>query len=72
MLPELSAYNPNAFVQSYLHKFMPYLMGAVKKERERSQAFMAIGKVGIAVGSSMVLYIEPMVNIIKEAFVIKG
>ncbi|KAK6543250.1 phosphatidylinositol kinase- protein kinase tor1, variant 2 [Orbilia ellipsospora] len=66
LIPILAAYNPDEFVSSYLHHCMMHLQSQLKKERDRSVAFVAIGQVAIAVGSSMNPYLEAILQCIKD------
>ncbi|CRK49109.1 hypothetical protein BN1723_020736, partial [Verticillium longisporum] len=45
LIPDLASYSPAEFDQSYLHKFMVYLIGMLKKDKERTDAFLAIGNI---------------------------
>lgn len=66
LIPILAAYNPEEFVSSHLHRCMMHLQAQLKKERDRSVAFVAIGQVAIAVGSSMNPYLEAVLQCIKD------
>ncbi|KAL1921057.1 uncharacterized protein VTP21DRAFT_11692 [Calcarisporiella thermophila] len=66
LIPTLAAYNTQTFVDLYLHRCMSYLLGQLKKERDRSAAFIAIGKVTMEVGSNISQYLEPIVANIRE------
>lgn len=72
LIPILAAYNPEDFVSLYLHKCMLYLQTQLKRERERSVSFLAIGQVAIAVGSNMNPYLDPVLQSIKEGLSVKG
>ncbi|KXJ19820.1 Serine/threonine-protein kinase mTOR [Exaiptasia diaphana] len=63
LIPRLAAFQPQRFVKTYLHKdVIPYLIGALKRDRERSSAFKAVSLVAIAVKNN----IEPHCKIILE------
>ncbi|GAO47492.1 hypothetical protein G7K_1698-t1 [Saitoella complicata NRRL Y-17804] len=72
LIPTLAAYNPNEFVASYLHKCMLHLLGLLKKEKDRTAPFDAVGRVAIAVGSSMGPYLDAILASIKEGLAMKG
>ena len=66
LVPILAGYWPTEFSHGYLHKFMMYLQGQLKKEKDRSPAFLAIGKVTSAVGSSIEAYLDGILVFIRE------
>lgn len=49
IVPILAGFNEPEFARGFLRKFMVYLQGQLKKERERNPALLAIGKVAISV-----------------------
>ena len=65
-IPVLADYHAVEFVNNYLHKFMIYLQSSLKRERERNTAFIAIGKIAIAVGSAMGQYLDGIILYIRE------
>lgn len=65
LIPNLASYNPTEFVNSYLHKCMTHLQSQLKKDH-RSAAFLAIGKVAMAVGSNTSPYLDAILVSIKE------
>ncbi|KAI9000239.1 armadillo-type protein [Gaertneriomyces semiglobifer] len=72
MIPVLAQFDPADFVTAYLNGCMAYLLSQLKKDRDRSAAFIAIGKVAIAVGSSMGPYLDATLQNIKEGLNAKG
>jgi serine/threonine-protein kinase mTOR len=70
LIPRLAEYNPDEFVSSYLHNCMGYLLGQLKKEKDRSAAFIAIGHVSIAVSSNISGYLDNILASVKDALVI--
>lgn len=72
LVPILAAYHPMEFSNTYLHKFMIHLQGQLKKERDRNPAFLAIGKVASAVGSSIDAYLDGILVFIREGLSIKA
>ena len=67
IIPILAEYSPMDFVQNYLHKFMMYLQGLLKKDKERNSAFMAIGSIANAVASAIAPYLDNILVFIREA-----
>lgn len=72
LIPILAAYWPTEFSHSYLHKFMIHLQGQLKREKDRNPAFIAIGKVASAVGSSIEAYLDGILVFIREGLGIKA
>ncbi|KAF8421355.1 armadillo-type protein [Terfezia claveryi] len=72
LIPNLASYNPQEFVASYLHKCMMHLQAQLKKDRDRSAAFMAIGKVAMAVGSNTSPYLDAILGSIREGLSAKS
>ena len=72
MIPILAAYTPPEFTNNYLHQCMLHLQGLLKRDKERSQAFVAVGKVASAVGSSIAPYLESILSYIKEGLAMKA
>lgn len=72
LIPTLAAYNPADFSATYLHKCMLYLLSLLRKERDRSSAFIAIGHIAIAVGSATRPYLDSILTAIKEGLQAKG
>jgi serine/threonine-protein kinase mTOR len=66
LIPSLAGYNPEEFVATYLHKCMGHLLGQLKKEKDRSASFIAIGQVAIAVGSSITPYLDHILGSVKD------
>jgi len=72
LIPELANYSPTEFAQSYLHKFMVFLSGMLKKERERNDAFMAIGNIANAVKSAIAPYLDGVLIYVREGLSLKS
>lgn len=72
IVPILAAYAPTEFAQTYLHKFMIYLQGQLKKDKERNNAFVAIGKVARAVNSNIAPYLDGIVVFVREGLSVKA
>ena len=72
MIPVLAGYSPSEFSSTYLHKFMTYLLGQLKKDKERNDAFISIGKVANAVGSAIAPYLDSILVYIREGLSFKA
>ena len=72
VVPILAGYAPDQFVQAYLHKFMIFLQGQLKKDKERNPAFIAIGKIAHAVGSSIAPYLDGIIVFVREGLSVKA
>ena len=66
IIPILASYAPQDFVQLYIHKFMVYLLGQLKKDKERNSSFIAIGKIATAITSSLTPYLDNIMLSIKD------
>ncbi|KAG0095495.1 phosphatidylinositol kinase- protein kinase tor1 [Podila epicladia] len=75
LIPELAKYNPDDFINYYLHRAMVHLLGLVQidrerptviKDMERSLAFMAIGKVALVVKNGMDFFLDDTMFAIKD------
>ncbi|KAF2398484.1 hypothetical protein EJ06DRAFT_583742 [Trichodelitschia bisporula] len=71
LIPALAAYAPPEFTSGYLHQSMMHLQGLIKRDKDRSAAFVAVGKVASAVGSSIAPYLESILGYIKEGLTAK-
>ncbi|KAI9272821.1 armadillo-type protein [Phascolomyces articulosus] len=72
MIPTLAYYDPSTFTELYLHKSMTYLLGLLRKDRDKRDAFIAIGDVAEHVKSNMNPYLESIITCVKEALSVKG
>ncbi|MCJ1306656.1 phosphatidylinositol kinase- protein kinase tor1 [Agyrium rufum] len=72
IIPILAGYAPEEFSKSYLHKFMTYLLGQLKKDSARNESFLAIGKIANAVGSNISPYLDSILVYIRDALSIKA
>ncbi|KAJ3215347.1 phosphatidylinositol kinase- protein kinase tor1 [Dinochytrium kinnereticum] len=68
----LAEFDPETFVNLYLGSTMNYLLTQVKKEKDRSAAFIAIGKVAKEVASNITPYLDAILKNFKECMVSKG
>ena len=72
LIPELANYSPTEFAQSYLHKFMVFLSGMLKKDKERNDAFLAIGNIANAVKSAIAPYLDGVLIYVREGLSLKS
>jgi FKBP12-rapamycin complex-associated protein len=72
MLPDLASFDSEQFVSTYFSQTMMYLLSQLKKDKERATAFSAIGRIAMAVGSSIAPHLDAIVLAIKESLVTKG
>lgn len=66
LIPDLAIYAPTQFSEDHLHQFMIYLSAMLKREKERNDAFVAIGSVANAVKSAMAPYLDGILIYIRE------
>lgn len=67
LIPELAACQPLQFTASYLGVCFPFLLNQLKKERDRGCAYLAIGRLSLAVGPEISKYLDSLFTIIKES-----
>ncbi|KAI9303923.1 armadillo-type protein [Cunninghamella echinulata] len=72
IIPTLASYDPTTFAELYLRKSMSHLLNLLKKDRDKRDAFITIGKVAIQVKSNMGPYLDATLTSIKDALMIKG
>lgn len=72
LIPELANYSPTEFAQSYLHKFMMFLSGMLKKDKDRNDAFLAIGNIANAVKSAIAPYLNGVLIHVREGLSLKS
>ncbi|CAG8540856.1 14593_t:CDS:10, partial [Acaulospora colombiana] len=72
LIPVLAEFDDKEFVASNVHKCMAYLLAQLKKDRDRSSSFIAIGQVACAVGSNIGPYLDSILSSIKEGLTTKG
>ena len=64
IIPALATFSPDAFVHDYLNKFMDHLSEKMARSSRRGIAYLAVGKVAIAVGRAFVPYLVRIIIII--------
>ncbi|KAL6718509.1 phosphatidylinositol kinase-related protein kinase tor1 [Lecanora helva] len=72
IIPILAGYSPETFSSLYLFKFMTFLQGQLKKDKERNPAFIAIGKVAHAVGSAIAPFLDGIIVFVREGLSVKA
>jgi serine/threonine-protein kinase mTOR len=72
LIPELANYSPNEFASLYLHKFMVFLSGMLKKDKDRNDAFLAIGCIANAVKSAIAPYLDGVLIYVREGLSLKS
>ncbi|GFS18339.1 serine/threonine-protein kinase mTOR [Elysia marginata] len=66
-LPRLAAFNPPVFSRIYLQETINFLLSILKRERDRSQAFLALGFLAIAVQGEILTYMSRIMDIIRTS-----
>ncbi|KAK8078846.1 armadillo-type protein [Apiospora phragmitis] len=72
LTPDLANYAPSEFSHQYLHKFMVYLSGMLKKDKERNDAFLAIGNIANSVKSAIAPYLDGVLIYVREGLSIQS
>jgi FKBP12-rapamycin complex-associated protein len=72
IIPFLATYAPSEFSATYLHACMLHLQTIIRKDRDRDKAFIAIGKIACAVGSSIAPYLDGILSFIRENLAAKA
>ncbi|KAI9151477.1 Serine/threonine-protein kinase tor2 [Paramyrothecium foliicola] len=72
LVPDLASYSPADFAHTWLHKFMVYLSGMLKKDKERNDAFLAIGNVANSVKSAIAPYLDGVLIYVREGLSIQS
>lgn len=72
LMPLLATFNAESFASLHLSNCMVYLLGQLKKDKERSAAFLAIGEVSIAVKANVNQYLDAILQNIKDSLMPKS
>ena len=72
MIPALARFAPREFSLEYLHRFMTFLQGLVKKDKERSAAFLAVGQVASHVEGAITPYLNGIIISVREGLSIRA
>ena len=79
LIPDLAAYNPPEFANVYLQRSMIHILNQLRKDKERSlmkekdrsNAFLAIGKVAKVAGADMGEFLDDILVCIKDGLRLK-
>lgn len=78
LIPDLATFNSTDFSSIYLNTWMNHLLSQLKKEKEKSSgknnvklAFIAIGKISLAIGSALGPFLDPIFASMKEGLSLK-
>lgn len=66
LIPTLASYNVAEFTAHYLHRCMVHLIEQLRKDRDRTTSFYAIGHVALSVKQNMFPYLDAILASIKE------
>ena len=66
LILDLTSYLLADFAHTWLHKFMVYLSGMLKKDKERNNAFLAIGNIANSVKSAITPYLNDVLIYMRE------
>lgn len=72
LIPELAHYSPTEFARDYLHKFMIFLSSMLKRDKDRNDAFLAIGNIANAVKSAIATYLDGVLIYVREGLSLKS
>ncbi|KAI1483190.1 FAT-domain-containing protein [Daldinia eschscholtzii] len=72
LIPDLANYSPADFAHTYLHKFMLYLSGMLKKDKERNDAFLAIGNIANSVKSAIAPYLDSVLIYVRDGLSVQS
>jgi FKBP12-rapamycin complex-associated protein len=72
LIPDLATYNPAEFASTYLHRFMIYLSAMLKREKERNDAFLAIGNIANSVKSAIAPYLDGVLIHVREGLSVQS
>ncbi|KAI3638087.1 hypothetical protein MIR68_003698 [Amoeboaphelidium protococcarum] len=72
VLPLLASFKPDAFVSNYLASAMSYLVGHLKKDKDKVAAFNSCGGICVAVQSSITQYLPQLITSAKESLSVRG
>ncbi|CAL1276555.1 unnamed protein product [Larinioides sclopetarius] len=67
ILPRLAAFQTKRFVTNYLSETMAYLLGCLKRDRERYNSFNAVGLLAVAVKLEIKPYIPKIMEVIRAS-----
>jgi FKBP12-rapamycin complex-associated protein len=65
LLPRLAAFHSDRFVKGCLSDCMSYFLSCLKKERDKPNAFRAIGLTAIAIRADILQHLHPVLSVIQ-------
>ena len=65
LIPLLAEYSPPLFGKGYLSTCMTHLLEALRVNQERSECFIALGKVAMAVGTKIKPYVKNVLSMVN-------
>ncbi|CEJ79844.1 Putative FKBP12-rapamycin complex-associated protein [[Torrubiella] hemipterigena] len=72
LIPDLASYSPADFATTWLRKFMIYLSSMLKKDKERNDAFLAIGNIANSVKSAIAPYLDGVLAHVSEGLSVQS
>ncbi|XP_076451616.1 serine/threonine-protein kinase mTOR-like isoform X2 [Babylonia areolata] len=66
-LPRLAAFNPGVFSRAYLTETINFLLASLKRDRDRTQAFQAIGYLAISIQGEIFRHLPRVMEIIRTS-----
>jgi len=72
MIPELANYAPVDFSNNFLHMFMSHLTAMLKREKDRNDAFLAIGSIANAVKSAIAPFLDSVLIHVRDGLSLKS
>lgn len=72
LIPDLASYSPADFASGWLRKFMIYLYGMLKKDKERNEAFLAVGNIANSVKSAIAPYLDEVLLHVSEGLSVQS
>ncbi|XP_048250308.1 serine/threonine-protein kinase mTOR-like isoform X1 [Haliotis rufescens] len=67
VLPRLAAFNSQFFSKTYLQDTINFLLGTLKRERDRTQAFQAVGLLAISVQGEISQHLSRIMEVIRAS-----
>ncbi|XP_071482072.1 serine/threonine-protein kinase mTOR-like [Diadema antillarum] len=67
LLPRLAAFEPKRFVSYYLDDTVTYMLISLRREREKSNAFQAVGLLAVAVKGNITDHLSKILDIVRSS-----
>lgn len=71
ILPRLAAFNPDDFAKYHLKVAVAYLIGFIRREREKSQPFQSLGLLAVASKKDIRPHLKDILEVIRTALPVK-